>query len=198
MEFSFSEHIILENEVALLRLMKTGDFNGLSKIAYDFDIWRFNVSRCMNDEELYNYITHELKQKEKGLLYPFIITDKRSNQIAGSSSFLNISDKDKRLEIGSSWLGKSFRGTGLNRNIKFLMINYAFDHIGYERVEFKTDVLNIQARKALKKIGATEEGVLRSHTIMQDGRRRDTIYYSILKPDWAGIKNTFFSDLVLK
>lgn len=198
MEFSFSEHIILENESALLRPLEKADFNGLSKIAYDYDIWRFNVARCMNDVELNNYINAMLNQKEKELLYPFVIKDKNSDRIAGSSSYINISNRDRRLEIGGSWLGKSFQGTGLNRSCKYLMLAYAFEHLDFERVEFKTDVLNLQARKALKKIGAREEAILRSHTLMQDGRRRDTIYYSILQPEWGEIKNTLFSDLVLK
>lgn len=196
MEFSFSEHIILENAAARLRPLEKEDFKELSGIAYNYDIWRFNVSRCMNDVELINYIYTMLKQKEKNVLYPFVIKDKKLNRIAGSSSFINISNKDKRLEIGSSWLGKSFQGKGLNRNAKFLMIKYAFDNLDFERVEFKTDVLNEQARKALAKIGAMEEGVLRSHTLMQDGRRRDTIYYSILRSEWDKIKNSVFDDLV--
>lgn len=198
MEFSFSQHIILENQSALLRPIEKEDFYELSGIAYDYDIWRFNVSRCMNDGELHNYIDSMLKQKEKGILYPFLIVDKKMNQAAGCSSFGNISNKDKRLEIGGSWLGKNFQGTGLNRSVKFLMIKYAFEQLEFERVEFKTDVLNTQARKALKKIGAVEEGILRSHTLMQDGRRRDTIYYSILKGEWNNIKNTIFNDLDLK
>jgi RimJ/RimL family protein N-acetyltransferase len=195
MEFSFSENITLENKFALLRPMEQNDFNGLSLIAYDYDIWLFNVSRCMNEEELNDYITKALKQKMKELLYLFVIIDKKYNRIAGCSSFANISNKDKRLEIGVSWLGRNFRGTGLNKSCKFLMLRYTFEHLGFERAEFKTDVLNEQSRKALKKIGAREEGILRSHTVMQDGRRRDTIYYSILLSEWTKIKNTVLSDL---
>jgi RimJ/RimL family protein N-acetyltransferase len=196
MEFSFSEHIIIKNAAALLRPLEKEDFKELSGIAYDYEIWRFNVSRCMNDDELTGHINTLLEQKERGFIYPFVIIDRKKHMTAGSSSFSNISNKDKRLEIGGSWLGKNFQGTGLNRNAKYLMINYAFEHLGFERVEFKTDVLNLQARKALKKIGAVEEGVLRSHTLMQDGRRRDTIYYSILYSEWEKIKNTVFNDLV--
>ena len=116
MEFSFSEHIILENEFVLLRPMKKTDFGELSKIAYDYDIWKFTVSRCMNDEELHDYIITAVKEREKESRYPFVILDKNSNLAAGCSSFGNISNKDKRLEIGWSWLGKTFRGTGLNKS----------------------------------------------------------------------------------
>ncbi len=195
MEFSFSEHIVLENESALLKSMTEEDFEGLSKIAYDYEIWRFNVSRCMNDEELKNYISSALSHKKAGFAYPLVIIDKKTKKTAGSSSFGNISNKDKRLEIGATWLGREFHGTGLNKICKFLMLQYAFEELGIERVEFKTDVLNLQSRKALNKIGAAEEGILRSHTLMQDGRRRDTIYYSILKPEWKNLKNTIFGGL---
>ena len=198
MEFSFSEHIILENHFALLRPIGKYDFDELSMIAYDYDIWKYNVSRCMNNEALTNYIYTALNDRKKKIRYPLVIIDKKSKHIAGSSSFGNISNKDKRLEVGWSWLGKSFQGTGLNKNCKFLMLTYVFEHLDFERVEFKTDVLNAQSRKALQNIGAKEEGILRSHTVMQDGRRRDTIYYSILKPEWGNIKNTIFSDLVLR
>ena len=170
----------------------------LSKIAYYYEIWRFNVSRCMNDGELKNYISSALDPGKTGVSHSLVIIDKASQKTAGSSSFGNISAKDKRLEIGATWLGRDFQGTGLNRICKFLMLQYAFENLGFERVEFKTDVLNLQSRKALKKIGATEEGILRSHTLMQDGRRRDTIYYSILKPEWENLKNSVFKGLDLR
>jgi RimJ/RimL family protein N-acetyltransferase len=198
MEFSFSEHIVLENQYALIRPMVSGDFEGLSKIAYDYEIWRFNVSRCMNDKEMRNYISGALKHKDAGTLYPLVIIDKSLNLTAGSSSFGNISNKDKRLEVGATWLGRQFQGTGLNRICKFMMLKYAFEKLNFERVEFKTDVLNLQSRKALKNIGAVEEGILRSHTLMQDGRRRDTIYYSILMTEWNNLKNSVFSGLDLQ
>jgi RimJ/RimL family protein N-acetyltransferase len=196
MEFSFSEHIILENDFALLRPLEKNDFDGLSQIAYDYDIWKFNVSRCMNDEELNEYITRLLEMRENGVLYPFVIIDKSKNQAAGSTSFGNISNKDRRLEIGGTWLGKRFQGTGLNNSCKYLLLKFVFEQLGFERAEFKTDVLNQQSRKALMKIGTQEEGILRSHTVMQDGRRRDTIYYSILEHEWEDIKNQRFSNLI--
>jgi len=196
MEFSFSEHIILENDFALLRPLEKNDFDGLSQIAYDYDIWKFNVSRCMNDEELNEYITRLLEMRENGVLYPFVIIDKSKNQAAGSTSFGNISNKDRRLEIGGTWLGKRFQGTGLNKSCKYLLLKFVFEQLGFERAEFKTDVLNQQSRKALMKNGTQEEGILRSHTVMQDGRRRDTIYYSILEHGWEDIKNQRFSNLI--
>ncbi|PZR04404.1 MAG: GNAT family N-acetyltransferase, partial [Flavobacterium psychrophilum] len=118
-------------------------------------------------------------------ILPFVIIDKRKdNTLVGMSSYTNISYADKRIEIGWSWLGVRYQGTGINGIYKRVLVKYAFEKLGFVRVEFKTDVLNKQARKALLKIGAVEEGILRSHTQMHSNRRRDTIYYGIIKDEW--------------
>jgi len=191
----FTENIILENKNVLLRPLIQEDEKGLSEIAFDPDIWEFTVSVAMNLIELKNYINTAIEDRIRFSRYPFTIVDKNSSEIAGSTSYGNISIKDKRLEIGWTWLGKKFRGTGLNKECKFLLLQYAFEHLKFERVEFKTDVLNMASRKALKKIGAKEEGILRSHTLMHDGRRRDTIYFSILADEWKEIKMSFRNSL---
>jgi len=148
----------------------------------------------MNSTELKEFINTSLEDRKRNFRYSLTIIQKASGEIAGSTSYANISAKDKRLEIGWTWLGKKFMGTGLNKECKFLLLQYAFEHLKFERVEFKTDVLNKASRKALEKIGAKEEGVLRSHTLMHDGRRRDTIYYSILANEWTNLKNTIFNN----
>jgi RimJ/RimL family protein N-acetyltransferase len=116
------------------------------------------------------------------------ITDKGSGRAAGSMSFFNMAEKDGRLEIGWSWLGRDFRGRGINRWAKFLMLEHAFERMGAERVEFKTDRLNAQALRGLRNIGAREEGTLRSFNPMPDGRRRDAVYYSVLRPEWPDVR----------
>jgi RimJ/RimL family protein N-acetyltransferase len=110
-------------------------------------------------------------------------------------SLMNISQHDLRTEIGGSWLGKKFRSTGVNFHAKYAMMRYAFDELQFERVEFKTDVLNERARKGLKNIGGTEEGILRSHMAMWNNRRRSSIYYSVLKEEWPGVKHNIFKDI---
>ena len=185
---NFTDDIVLENNIALLRPLTTEDEEGLSKIAFDAEIWKYSVSRIMNSTELKEFINTSLEDRKRNFRYPFTIVDKRIGEIAGSTSYANISVKDKRLEIGWTWLGKKFMGTGLNKECKFLLLQYAFERLIFERVEFKTDVLNKASQRALEKIGANEEGILRSHTLMHDGRRRDTIYYSILLGEWNKIK----------
>jgi RimJ/RimL family protein N-acetyltransferase len=126
---------------------------------------------------------------ENGSRLVFTIIQKSTSRIAGSMAYGNISSSEKKLEIGWSWLGKQFQGTGVNGWAKYLMLEFAFETLECERIEFKTDVLNIQARRGLQNIGATEEGVLRSFNYMPDNRRRDAIYYSILKNEWPAAKN---------
>jgi N-acetyltransferase len=184
---NFTENIILENNFALLRSLESEDEEGFGKIAFDPDIWKYTVTKATNSTELKEYINSSIKDRERKFRYPFTIIDKSSGEIAGSTSYGNISVKDKRVEIGWTWLGKKFMGTGLNKECKFLLLQYAFEHLKFKRVEFKTDVLNKASRKALQKIGAKEEGILRSHTLMHDGRRRDTIYYSMLADEWKNL-----------
>ena len=167
--------------------MATEDEEGFGKITFDTDIWKFFVTHISNSEELDKFIKTSLEDRKRKFRYPFTIIQKTSGEIAGSTSFGNISVKDKRIEIGWTWLGKKFMGTGLNKECKSLLLQYAFEHLKFERVEFKTDVLNEASRRALQKIGAREEGILRSHTLMHDGRRRDTIYYSILASEWKNL-----------
>ena len=133
--------------------------------------------------------------KKAGTRRPFTIIDKQTGNIAGSSSMGNISYHDLRLEIGWSWLGKAFRSTGLNKHAKFAMMRYAFEELDFERVEFKTDVENARARQGLKNVGGIEEGILRSHMTMWNNRRRTSIYYSVLKNEWPGLKETIFNGM---
>lgn len=188
--------VILESNLVLLRPLSSVDFDALREIAFDPDIWKFTPSRISNEEELRFYLNTALDELKKNTRYPFIIIDKENKKAAGSTSYGNISFKDKRIEIGWSWLGKDYRGSGINEHCKFLLMQYAFEKLGFVRVEFKTDVLNERARKALTKIGAVEEGVLRSHTLMNEGRRRDTIYYSVLASEWQSVKEKLLLKII--
>lgn len=187
--------LILENDRVQLRLLGADD-DRLLPLALEPDIWKFTVSRIDNAAAFYDWNAQCLQEHERQIRFPFVILDKKTGALAGSTSYGNMAVADKRLEIGWTWLGKAYRGTGLNQHCKFLLLSYAFEKLQFERVELKTDVLNLRSRKAMLKIGATEEGVWRSHTQMHDGRRRDTIYYSILRPEWPAIKVSILKDLL--
>jgi N-acetyltransferase len=193
---NFEKDLLLQNDHVLLRPLREQDLEQLQTIVFEEDTWRWTVTKITTQQDLENWVQAGISDRQKKQRFTFVIVDKATGKLAGSTAFGNISVVDKRLEIGWTWLAKDYRGTGLNRHCKFLLLQYAFDVLSYERVELKTDVLNLRSRQAMRKIGATEEGILRSHTLMHDGRRRDTIYYSILRPEWEQIRNTVFKELV--
>lgn len=190
----------LENERVLLRPVSEADRAGLREVAMDPAIWRYFVSLVETDADFDLLFDTMLADHAAGSRVVFVIldktgktdkadkTDKTAGRIAGSSSFGNLSEQDLRLEIGWSWLGTAFQGTGVNRFAKLALLGHAFDTLLAERVEFKTDELNVQARRGLRKIGAVEEGTLRSFNPMPGGRRRNAVYYSILRPEWPAVR----------
>lgn len=179
---------ILETNQILLRPISLDDYDKFVEICADKDLWIYFTSDLSIENTLQKWIqTGEQETKSKKRL-AFCIIDKQTNSQAGSTSIGNISERDKRVEIGWTWLGRKFQGKGINDQAKYLLLKYCFEELGCERVEFKTDVLNKPAKNALKRIGAVEEGILRSHTLMTHNRRRDTVYYSILKHEWKDIK----------
>lgn len=177
----------LENEAVVLRTVTEGDRAGVREVAMDPDIWRYFVSRVDTDGDFDRFFAAMLADRDAGRRVPFVVIDKASGRIAGSMSYGNLAEADGRLEIGWSWLGRQFRGRGVNRPAKHLLLRFAFETLGAERVEFKTDVRNEQARAGLRGIGAVEEGVLRSFNPMPDGRRRDAIFYSVLRSEWPAV-----------
>tara|TARA_R110002073_G_scaffold279026_1_gene443000 strand:+ start:264743 stop:265423 length:681 start_codon:yes stop_codon:yes gene_type:complete len=194
-KLDFNNAIILENNRTLLTPLKLTDIHVLEKIAYyDTDLLKYSPSEIKTGEKLEKYINSALDAKAAKNRYPFLIYDKKQGAFAGSTSFGNVSNNDLRLEIGWTWIGYQFQKTGLNKAVKQLLLTYAFDTLDFERVELKTDSRNLQSRRAMEKIGATFEGELRSHTLMPDGFRRNTVYYSILKNEWLRLKKTTFKD----
>ena len=199
MNFSFDEEIILENNFALLRPINKADIDNLLAIAIkDKDLLQFSPVPVYTKSLLKEYIDKAVDNRLNKSRYTFIVFDKIQNAYAGSTAFLNVSNPDDRLEIGATWYGKEFQRTGLNRNCKYLLLQYAFDNLEAERVEFKTDERNSASRKAIEKIGGQFEGILRRHTLMYDGFRRNTVYYSILRSEWSKLKNHFLDHKLRK
>jgi RimJ/RimL family protein N-acetyltransferase len=178
----------LENDHVLLRRIVAEDRDQFHDIAFDPEVWRYFVARVSTEAEFDKFMSDAIEDTDAGRRIAFCVISKPAGRIAGSMCYGNLAPSEKRLEIGWSWLGKEFRGAGINRWAKYLLLEYAFETLGCERVEFKTDVLNTQAKKGLRNIGAKEEGVLRSYNFMPDNRRRDAVYYSILKSEWPEVK----------
>ena len=187
--------LILRTDKITLRPMVESDFDSFLQLAQDQDTWTYFTLNLSDEKSLQQFMNTAFHDKEMNTRRPFTIIENATGTIAGSTSLGNISLFDLRLEIGWSWLGKEYKGTGINRHCKFAMMKYAFDELSFERVEFKTDVLNERAKQGLRKIGAKEEGVLRSHMTMWNNRRRSSIYFSVLNSEWAELKKTIFKDL---
>lgn len=186
----------LETKKALLRPVLVSDFEPFLELAkQDYDMWAYFSLNLGDEKQLQKWFELAFADKAANTRRPFTIIDKQTGKIGGSSSLGNISMLDLRAEIGWSWLGKDFRSTGLNRHAKYAMMKYAFEELKFERVEFKTDVMNERARQGLRRVGGIEEGILRSHMTMWNNRRRTSIYYSVLKDEWKGLKESIFKEM---
>lgn len=190
---AISNSIILENERVRLEKLSLKHFDCLNKISNKTpNLLSFSPSPFGDEDSLKKYFNTALNTQNR---FPFAIFDKAINNYVGTTSFGNYSKKDSRVEIGWTWINKSSQGTGLNKNCKFLLLKFCFENFNIERVEFKTDSRNTQSRKAIEKIGGKYEGELRNHTLMLDGHRRNTVYYSILKNEWKQLKDSIFRDI---
>jgi RimJ/RimL family protein N-acetyltransferase len=178
----------LENDHVRLRPVAPDDRAALRAIAMDPDTWRYFVTRVATDADFDAFFDAMLADQAAGRRVVYHVTTKPAGASAGSMSFGNIAESDGRLEIGWSWLGRDFRGQGVNRWVKYLMLEHAFERLGAQRVEFKTDERNERARRGLRNIGAVEEGTLRSYNPMPDGRRRNAVFYSVLREEWPRVK----------
>lgn len=191
----FDKLITLKTNKVTLRLLKIDDVDGLFNVSKETSIFDYFPVVLNKKEALKQWVLERLKLFEKEEWLTFVIINNETSKIIGSTSFMAISEHHKRVEIGSTWLGKYFQGKGFNKPCKYLLLTYAFEQWGLERVEFKTDVLNQQSRKAIEKIGATQEGIFKNHMTMPNKRRRDSVYYAIVKDDWKEIKNRIFKGL---
>ncbi len=188
-------NLSLETPRVLLRPISPEDYDAFLVLANDPGTWDYFTLNLADPVQLKTWMEMAASDKAANTRRPFTIIDKSTGAIAGSMSMGNISMHDLRLEIGWSWLGKDYRSSAINKHAKFVMMRYAFDILRFERVEFKTDVLNNRARRGLEKIGAVEEGILRSHMTMWNNRRRTSIYYSVLKQEWPVLVQTIFKDI---
>jgi len=190
MAFDFNVDYILENAVVQLRPLTENDLRHLLPFAINEpEIWKYSLVQAHGEENLRNYIQIALRERANKKEYAFIVFDKRSGKYAGSTRFYDIQLENETLQLGYTWYGKEFLGTGLNKNCKFLMLQFAFETIKVERVEFRADSRNDRSIAAMKSIGCTVEGTLRNNLPTHGYGRRSSVVLSILKEEWAdGVK----------
>ena len=184
----------LENDIAKLALLDLSNYKHLIDVAKQDKLVQYSPSKIDTPEDLKDYVQTAVDGYYHKTTIPFIIFDKRTNTYAGCSRFMNIDWNNKVLEIGATWIGREFQGSGLNMNMKFLMLQYAFETLNFEKVEFRVDERNTRSRKSVEKVGGTLEGILRENVYLLDGFKRDTCCYGILKSEWEEIKTTNFKE----
>jgi RimJ/RimL family protein N-acetyltransferase len=186
MNFNLSQQLILEDDFVLLRPLQEGDVENLLEFSINEpETWQYSLLRANGKENLENYIQLAIKAREKGSEFPFIVFDKKTAKYAGCTRFYDMNFPFKTLLLGYTWYGKNFRGTGLNKHCKFLLLQFAFETLKMERVEFRADNANEKSIAAMKSIGCKVEGVLKNHMPTYNSEiRRDTIILSILRKEW--------------
>jgi RimJ/RimL family protein N-acetyltransferase len=192
--FDTSTDVILEDERVLLRPLVQADVENLSAYINDEPtLWKYALTPITTDQEFEQYIATAVETRHLKTAYPFIVFDKLQNKYVGSTRFYDIQINNNTTQLGYTWYSESTWGKGLNEHCKLLLLQFAFETIGFERVEFRADNRNKRSIAAMRKIGCTEEGVLRNHLPTSDGTRRDSIVLSILKEEWPRIKAGFLA-----
>ena len=180
--------VTLTGRVVRLEPLSLAHLDALETIALDPELWRLTTSRLATRDDLRLYIESALADKARGVALPFATVSLEAGRAVGSTRFGNIDPANARVEIGWTWIARPWQRTALNTEAKLLMLSHAFEKWGCRRVEFKTSSLNVRSREAIARLGAVEEGMLRSHMINPDGSRRDSVYFSIIDTEWPGVK----------
>jgi RimJ/RimL family protein N-acetyltransferase len=183
------EPVVLEGEYVRLEPMSLEHVTGLTEVGLEAEIWRWMPIAVQTPGDIRAMVEKALSDASDGSQAPFVTIERASDRVVGSTRYLAIDASNRRLEIGWTWISPEWQRSAINTEAKLLMMRYAFETLGALRVEFKTDSLNERSRAALLGIGATEEGTLRNHMIVQGGRRRHSVYFSVTEEEWPRVKH---------
>ena len=183
------EPVVLTGKHVRLVPMTEAHISGLAEIGVGQPFWHFMVYGTINNvDDMRNWVLDILARAEKATDLPFVAIHLASGRVAGATRYLNIMPKDRGLEIGGTWYGPDFQRTVVNTECKYLLLCHAFETLDCIRVQLKTDSRNERSQKAIERIGAVREGVLRNHMILPDGYYRHSVFYSILDTEWPDVK----------
>lgn len=189
------EPVILEGEVVRLEPMTLEHLDGLWEAGKDEALWELIPTNVASIDDMRKYVESALADRGRGVALPFVTVERASGKVVGSTRFGNIETANLRAEIGWTWITPAFQRTAVNTEAKLLMLTHAFETWKCIRVELKTDALNERSRAAIKRLGATEEGIFRKHMICDTGRFRDSVYFSIIDTEWPAVKENLVSKL---
>ena len=181
--------VVLTGRYVRLEPMTEEHVRGLAELGIGQPFWDFMVYGKINSvDDMRNWVRDVLARAEKGTDLPFVAIHLESGRVAGATRYLNIMPNDRGLEVGGTWYGPEFQRTAVNTECKYLLFAHAFETLGCIRLQLKTDSRNERSQKAIERIGAVKEGVLRNHMILPDGYYRHSVYYSILDTEWPDVK----------
>ena len=186
---------ILVGKTIGLRVLELEDAPQLVDAAADGELWNLKVTVVPGPSTIDRYIATALQGLHEGHVIPFVVIARDSGRIVGSTRFWKIDRGNRKLEIGHTWLSKSVQRTAANTEAKFLLLKYAFEVMQCVRVQFTTDELNEKSRAAILRIGAKQEGIVRHERIMPDGRKRNSVRFSIIDTEWPDVKATLEAKL---
>lgn len=189
------EPVTLEGSVVRLEPLSLHHVAPLTQVGLDAELWRWTLSVIQTPGDMRAYVERALSAAATGDEVPFATIDRATGRVVGSTRYLAIEPRHRRLEIGYTWLAQPWQRTAINTEAKLLLLAHAFHVVGALRVEFKTDSLNERSRSALLAIGAKEEGTLRNHMITDTGRRRHTVYFSVIEEEWPRVQQHLLSRL---
>jgi RimJ/RimL family protein N-acetyltransferase len=181
--------VVLEGQVVRLVPLTRDHHAALCAVGLDPELWRWTTNVVSTPQQMTAYVDAALDAQAQGSALPFATCLADSACVVGSTRFGNIDRANRRVEIGWTWIGRPWQRTAVNTEAKYLMLRHAFDQWGCLRVELKTDALNQTSRRAILRLGAKEEGVLRKHMVTDTGRIRDTVYFSILDTEWPAVRD---------
>ncbi|OXJ14959.1 GNAT family N-acetyltransferase [Burkholderia sp. AU6039] len=186
---------ILTGQHVELRPLDSSDRQALLDAAADGQLWNLKVTVVPGPETIDAYIDTALQGRSAGTVMPFAIVDRASGRVIGSTRFWKIDRKNRKLEIGHTWLSESAQRTRANTEAKWLLLGYAFDVLHCVRVQFTTDELNEKSRAAILRLGAKQEGIVRHERIMPDGRKRNSVRFSIIDDEWPEVRARLLAKL---
>ncbi len=178
----------LTGEAVILRPLEAHDRAALLEAAADGELWNMTVTVVPGPDTIDRYIATALQGRAQATVMPFVIVARASGRVLGTTRYWKIDRANRKLEIGHTWLARSAQRTGANTEAKYLLLRHAFEAMGCVRVQFTTDELNAASRAAILAIGAKMEGVVRHERIMPDGRKRNSVRFSIIDTEWPEVK----------
>jgi RimJ/RimL family protein N-acetyltransferase len=190
-----SEPITLEGRYVRLEPLSAAHQGALVKAASDGELWTLPYTIVPSKETIAEYVEKTLAVQAQDLEQPFTIVDKQRGEIVGSTRYTQIRPAHRKLEIGYTWLAQSAQRTAINTEAKYLLLKHAFENLGCVRVELLTDILNERSQAAILRLGAKQEGILRNHMIMPDGRYRDSVCFSIIESEWPSVRERLLARL---